>query len=57
LNDTYFLPDPNSPSLQPPCSLICFINDSLITWDIKNGMKYRGENTDLEGILKEVMTE
>jgi hypothetical protein len=57
LNDTYYIPDINNISSHPPSPIICFINDSLMTWEIKNGMKYRGKNTDLEQILEEAMKE
>jgi hypothetical protein len=56
-NDTYYISDINNISSHSPSPIICFINDSLINWDIKNGMKYREENTDFEEILNEAMRE
>jgi hypothetical protein len=32
-NDSYFIPDLVYPTLHPPSSLICFVNDALIVWD------------------------
>jgi hypothetical protein len=56
-NDAYFLPELDNPTLHPPSPLICFINEALIYWDKKDGMKYKGEATELEGIVTQVQTQ